>query len=132
MGKKINTFNAFSDKTIASAPSPRSRTLRQTFTMTNRHGMHARPCALLVKALRPYACKVEVAAGGTVVNGQSLLGLMSLAVGFGSRLTFRITGGEAARGMAAVQQLFETRFEEAYTPEIKTAVALTRAGIAES
>lgn len=48
---------------------------------------------------------------------------MALAAGFGSRMTFIITGSEAARAMAAVQRLFETQFEEAYAPENKVVVA---------
>lgn len=127
MNKKVNTFNAFRDKKIVPA-RPSSPTLRQTFTMTNRHGLHARPCALLVKTLRRFACKVEVGAGDGVVNAQSILGLMSLGVGFGSKLTFMINGREAARAMAAVQQLFKTQFEEAYTRENNATAALRSDG----
>jgi phosphotransferase system HPr-like phosphotransfer protein len=42
---------------------------------------------------------------------------MALAAGCGSKLTFTITGQDAARAMAAVQRLFATRFEQAYAPE---------------
>jgi len=93
-------------------------TLRQTFTMTNRNGLHARPCALLVKTLRPFGCQVKVEHGNAVADGQSILGLMALAAGFGSKLAFTITGAEAARAMAAVQRVFDTQFEEAYQPEV--------------
>ena len=99
--------------------------------MTNRHGMHARPSALLVKTLRRFACEVEVGAGGAVANGHSILGLLSLAVGFGSKLTFVINASEAARAMAAVQQLFKTQFEEAYRPENEATLALSSHRTAE-
>jgi phosphotransferase system HPr (HPr) family protein len=102
---------------------PNKPTLRQTFAMTNRNGLHARPCALLVKTLRPFACEVKVEHDGATASGNSILGLMSLAVGFGSKLTFIINGSEAARAMAAVQQLFETQFEKAYAPENKVTAA---------
>lgn len=102
---------------------PTQPTLRQTFAMTNRKGMHARPCALLVRTLRPFACEARVEANGAVASGKSILGLMALAAGFGSNLTFIITGSEAARAMAAVQRLFETQFEEAYAPENKVTAA---------
>ncbi len=97
--------------------------LRQTFAMTNRNGLHARPCALLAKTLRPFACAVKVEANGAIASGNSILGLMSLAVGFESKLTFTITGREAARAMAAVQRLFDTQFEEAYAPGVTVTVA---------
>lgn len=95
---------------------PPQPTLRQTFAMTSRNGLHARPCALLVKTLLPFACAVKVEANGALASGNSILGLMSLAVGFESKLTFTITGREAARAMAAVQRLFDTQFEDAYAP----------------
>lgn len=127
MNKKVNTFNAFRDKKIAPARTS-SPVLRQIFIMTNRHGMHARPCALLVKTLRLFACAVKVEANGAVASGNSVLGLMSLGAGFESKLTFTISGSEAARVMAAVQQLFKTQFEEAYAPENKAPAALRRDG----
>lgn len=102
---------------------PTKPTLRQTFAMTNRNGLHARPCALLVKTLRPFACEVKVEHDDTTASGNSILGLMSLAAGFESKLTFIIGGSEAARALAAVQRLFETQFEEAYAPENKVTVA---------
>jgi phosphocarrier protein HPr len=103
-----------------------------TFVMTNRHGMHAQPCALLVKTLRPFACEVKVERDdGEAASGKSILGLMALAAGFGSKLTFMISGSEAARVMAAGQQLFKTQFEEAYVPENKATAALRRDGATE-
>jgi phosphocarrier protein HPr len=105
------------------ADGPTKLTLRHTFAMTNRKGLHARPCALLVKMLRPFACEVKVENNEATASGNSILGLMALAAGYESKLTFIITGSEAARAMAAVQRLFETRFEEAYAPDNKVIVA---------
>lgn len=105
------------------ADGPTKPTVRHTFAMTNRNGLHARPCALLVKTLRPFACEVKVEHDEATASGHSILGLMSLAAGFESKLMFIISGGEAARAMAAVQRLFKTQFEEAYAPENKVTAA---------
>jgi phosphocarrier protein len=91
-------------------------TLRRTFIMTNRNGLHARPCALLDKALQPFTCKVKVEHDGASTDGRSLFGLMGLAVGYESQMTFVMSGGDATQAMAAVERLFETQFEEAYAP----------------
>ena len=93
--------------------------LRRTFVMTNRHGLHARPCAVLIRTLQPFACEIKIECGEATANGNSILGVMSLAAGYGSKLTFTISGSKATGAMAAVQQLFETQFEKAYTPENK-------------
>lgn len=84
--------------------------------MTNRNGLHARPCALLDKALRPFSCEVKVEHDGASTDGRSLFGLMGLAVGCESEMTFAMTGDDAPQAMAAVQRLFETHFEEVYVP----------------
>ena len=54
--KKPNPTDA--RKTVVPAAS-KETTLRRTFIMTNRNGLHARPCALLDKALQPFTCEVE-------------------------------------------------------------------------
>lgn len=109
-------------------------TLRQTFTMTSRNGLHARPCALLVKTLRPFACEVIVEHDDATASGNSILGLMALAAGFESKLTFIISGKEAAQALAVIQRLFATQFEEAYTPGNQAAAvqALNRERVTHS
>jgi phosphotransferase system HPr (HPr) family protein len=47
--------------------------LRQTFTLTNRNGLHARPCALLVRTLHPFACEVKVQHSDALASGNSVL-----------------------------------------------------------
>ncbi len=89
-------------------------TVRQTFIVNVRNGLHARPCALLVKTLRPFRCRAEVEANGEKANGQSIMGLMVLAAGYGTPITFTLTGEDAGQAMAAVSRLFDTRFEDAY------------------
>lgn len=98
--------------------------LRQTFIMTNRNGLQARPCALLIKVLQDFTCGVSVEHDGATADGRSILGLMCLAVGYESKLTFVVSGKDAPQAMAAVQQLFDTNFEEAYAPGNKLVVTL--------
>jgi phosphocarrier protein HPr len=109
-------------ETAASA-GPKQTILRRTFIMTNRNGLHARPCALLDKALQPFSCEVKVEHDGASTDGRSLFGLMGLAVGCESKMTFVMSGSDAPQAMAAVQRLFDTQFEEAYAPHNKSAVA---------
>ena len=109
-------MNTFLDPDTSSAKRARklSQTLRQTFVLDLAHGLHARPCALLVKTLRPFRCRVEVQGNGQQANGKSIMGLMVLAAGKGSKLTFTMTGEDAAAAMAAVSRVFDTHFEDAY------------------
>ena len=88
--------------------------VRRSFVVNIEHGLHARPCALLVKTLEPFRSDVLVEANGERVSGHSILGLMMLAAGFGSVITFSMTGEDAPEAMAAIGRLFATRFADAY------------------
>ena len=88
--------------------------LQQTFVLTNINGLHARPCALLVKTLRVFQCEVTVESHGQSANAQSIMGLMALAAGYESKLAFSIAGPDAAAALGAIRHLFDTNFEEAY------------------
>jgi len=88
--------------------------ITETFSLRNPHGLHARPAALLVRTLTEFDCIITVECGGYSVNGRSILGLLCLAAGYGSRLTFIARGREASRALAAVKNLFATNFENAY------------------
>jgi phosphocarrier protein len=87
--------------------------VRRTFVVNIEHGLHARPCALLVKTVQPYRSTVEVEAHGNKVSGNSILGLMALAAGYGSQITFTMVGEDALQAMAAVHRLFAAHFEAA-------------------
>ncbi len=91
-----------------------ARSLRETFVLHLEHGLHARPCALLVKTLRPFRCNAQVETQGHLANGQSIMGLMALAAANGAELTFVISGQDAPQAMSAVSHLFATNFEDAY------------------
>src|SRR5271165_3909024 len=90
------------------------QTVRRTFEVNVENGLHARPCALLVKTIRAYRSTVEVEADGNTASARSLLDLMSLGAGYGSQITFTIVGEDAFQAFAALQHLFDTQFENAY------------------
>ncbi len=98
-----------------------TRTLCESFVVDLEHGLHARPCALLVKTLRPFKCEVVVEANGHRAAGQSIMGLMALAAGHGTVIRFTITGLDAPAAMVAVSHLFDTHFVEAYRAATKSA-----------
>ena len=119
MNAPIEKTTLVDTRKVAAPTGSAQPTRRQTFTMTNRSGLHARPCAVLIKTLRPFACEITVEHGDMTANGNSILGLMALGAGYGSKLTFTINGSAAAQAMAAVQWLFETQFQAAYAHEKK-------------
>ncbi len=76
--------------------------------------MHARPCAVLIKTIEPFKCEAMVQCGKHFASARSILGLLSLAAGCHSKLTFTMTGVDADGAMAAVTRLFDSGFASAY------------------
>ena len=78
----------------------------------NRNGLHARPAAMFVKISSRYRAEVWVEKDGERVNGKSIMGLMMLAAGKGSRLQVIAEGTDADKALAEIKNLVETRFGE--------------------
>ncbi|CAI8282093.1 MAG: HPr-like protein Crh [Opitutia bacterium UBA7350] len=80
----------------------------------NKMGIHARPAAMIVRIANTYVGEVWVEKDGERVNGKSIMGLMMLAAGKGSKLIIH-TEGPAESALSMLEQLselFERRFEE--------------------
>jgi phosphocarrier protein HPr len=100
-----------SDRTVSESRANAGRTglpcsLSRTFTYRNPLGLHARPAALVVKSLSDFQCGITAECEGEQANAKSILGLLCLAVGHKSRVTFTATGPDAPEAMAAIAGLF--------------------------
>jgi phosphocarrier protein len=81
--------------------------IEREFVVHNELGFHARPAGEFVRVASRFSCEVEVSRGGEWVSGQSVLSLLSLAAGPGTRLRVRALGPDAAEAVAALGQLIE-------------------------
>jgi len=78
----------------------------------NKLGIHARPAALFVKTANRFECDIFVEKDGEKVNGKSIMGLMMLAAGPGSRLIVEADGTDAAKAVAEIELLIKRKFDE--------------------
>lgn len=78
----------------------------------NRNGLHARPAAMFVKISSRYKSEVWVEKDGERVNGKSIMGLMMLAAGKGSRLRVIAEGPDADKVLAELAALVDSKFGE--------------------
>ena len=89
-----------------------TRTLR--LTLTNRHGLHARPAHLFVQTANAYASTLRV--GRTDqderVDGKSIMGMMMLAAERGVELELEATGPDADQLLRALAELVGANFGE--------------------
>lgn len=87
-------------------------TLKKELTITNKLGLHARPAAQFVRLANKFPCEIWVEKDMEQVNGKSIMGLMMLAAGHGSRITVTIEGDQAEEAMTAVEELVASGFKE--------------------
>lgn len=87
--------------------------LERILVVKNKMGIHARPAAMIVRLSNKYDTEVWVTKDDEQVNGKSIMGLMMLAAGQGSKLTFTVIGDEGEALLVEMDKLFERKFEEA-------------------
>jgi len=78
----------------------------------NEVGLHARPAAVLVRALSAFDAEVTVSLGEQEADGHSVLALMSLGARQGDRIRVRARGPQAAAALDKAKELVEANFGE--------------------
>jgi len=71
------------------------------------------PESRFVRTMLPFHSEVRVGYNGTEVDGKSVLDLMTLAPPEGTKVRIRIEGSDAAEAMHAVDQLVQSRSDDA-------------------
>ncbi len=89
-----------------------TNTLSREIEVTNKLGIHARPAAMFVKVANRFDSEVFVEKDGEKVNGKSIMGLMMLAAGPGSRLTVEAYGTDAKQALEEIESLIIRQFDE--------------------
>ena len=93
-------------------PADKHSAVTRELVVRNKLGIHARPAAMFVKTANRFECDVFVEKDGERVNGKSIMGLMMLAAGPGSKLHVRAEGEDAARAVAELDALLQRKFDE--------------------
>lgn len=86
--------------------------ITKELVVINKLGIHARPAALFVRTANKFVCDIFVEKDGEKVNGKSIMGLMMLAAGPGSRLLLHAEGGDAAHAAVELEALVKRKFDE--------------------
>ena len=85
-----------------------SQEIRTTITVENEDGLHARPAAQLVQAIRNLNCRVHLwCTEGEEVDGKSILGVMMLAAERGTTVHVRVDGPDSAQAVAEIARILE-------------------------
>jgi len=84
----------------------------ETLKIANKHGLHARPAAHLVKIAGRFESEIKIMKDGLEVNGKSIMGVMMLAAEPGSEITIQIDGSDEQSAMEALKELIGKNFYE--------------------
>lgn len=91
---------------------PDGEFLTKELTIINKSGIHARPAAMFVKIANRFGSDIFVEKDGEKINGKSIMGLMMLAAGPGSKVTLHVKGADAAAAISELEALVQRKFDE--------------------
>jgi phosphocarrier protein HPr len=80
--------------------------------IVNKLGLHARASAKLTQLAGAYPCEVWMERNGRRINAKSIMGVMMLAAGKGSKVVVECEGERADEALAALTALIADRFGE--------------------
>ena len=86
--------------------------IKQTTTIVNQLGLHARASSKLTKLAGSFPCSVFMSRGGRRINAKSIMGVMMLAAGMGTQVEIEIDGPQEQEAMDALLALIADKFGE--------------------
>ncbi len=78
----------------------------------NKLGLHARAAALLVQTVNRFSAEVQISKDGQVVDGRSIMGVLTLAATKGSKIHIEAKGTDAEEVVRAIEKLVGKKFYE--------------------
>lgn len=86
--------------------------IEKELIIKNKLGLHARPAALFVQMANKFKCEIIVIKDAQEVDGKSIMGILMLAAGQGSRIQIRAEGLDAKEALEELQQLLMSDLPE--------------------
>jgi phosphocarrier protein len=79
--------------------------VERKIVINNRSGLHARPAALFVQTASRFKSNITVRKGKQKANGKSIMGILALAAGKGSRVSILAQGEDAELAVGELERL---------------------------
>jgi len=86
--------------------------IKNSITISNKLGLHARASAKLTKIATSFKCEVFMSRNGRRVNAKSIMGVMMLAAGLGAEVEIETDGEDDQAAMNALVALINDKFGE--------------------
>lgn len=85
--------------------------IEEEIIVSNPHGLHARPAALLVQIANKFDSRILLEKEGETVDGKSIIAILSLGVNCGTALKLIIEGVDAKEAFAEIKEFLRRESE---------------------
>ncbi|MFA6078625.1 MAG: HPr family phosphocarrier protein [Candidatus Omnitrophota bacterium] len=86
--------------------------IEKIVVIKNLQGLHARPAALFVQIANKFDSDIIVSKGKKKVNGKSIMGIMMLEAGKGSKIVISANGEDAQQAVNELEKLLMSDVDE--------------------
>jgi phosphocarrier protein HPr len=86
--------------------------IQREVAITNRLGLHMRAAGKFARMAGQFRSSVNILRDGQMVDGKSIVGLLTLAAAQGSTLILRIEGADEEQAFEALKALMDSKFGE--------------------
>lgn len=88
------------------------QTVEKVTRLVNSQGLHMRPADMFVRLANQFSSTVQVGRDGRLVDGKSILSILTLAAEQGTELKVVANGNDAQQAASALAELIESGFDE--------------------
>ena len=81
--------------------------MRREVEILNELGLHARPAAEFVRAVRDFDCDVFIIKGDAHFSAGSIMEVLTANLDFGTRITLEATGRDAEKALIRLEALLQ-------------------------
>lgn len=85
---------------------------KETFTLTNDLGLHARAAAKFVEVTNRFLSDIIVSRGTTSIDGKSIMGIISMSIQKGDTIEISINGVDEVDAMTTIEKLISEELHQ--------------------
>lgn len=100
------------DEDCQDKPNPPAGGFARELLIVNKKGLHARATAKFVQCVENFDCDITVSRCGETVGGTSIMGILTLGAGIGSKIVVTAVGPQAENAIEAISTLVANKFGE--------------------
>lgn len=86
--------------------------LEAAIVIKNRLGLHARAAVKFVNTANRFSAEVKIEKDGNVIDGKSILGILTLAATQGTEVVLKVDGADDEAALKALIALIDSKFDE--------------------